>query len=201
VLKAQWLWRSTRDGRGARRKYEDFHLLHRYLPAAAPGCVHVRPPVRDDDDTFGPPSRTASSAPISARAAQRRRRRRRWHGEEGARHPGPEGQVLRNVFRSVLRRILNALAAAAAAAVGQLSGICHFGGAGAQLGSSVAFGSGCGQALPGVPRKTPLCSCDLPSQPLTGSYLNTLVKARMTTRALPLPRAPSTKGRPRRARS
>jgi len=28
---------------------------------------------------------------------------------------------------------------------------------GAQLGSSVAFGSGCGQALPGVPRKAPLC--------------------------------------------
>ena len=29
---------------------------------------------------------------------------------------------------------------------------------GAQLGSLVAFGSGCGQALPGVPRKAPLCS-------------------------------------------
>ena len=28
---------------------------------------------------------------------------------------------------------------------------------GAQLGSSVAFGSGCGKALPGVPRKAPLC--------------------------------------------
>ena len=28
--------------------------------------------------------------------------------------------------------------------------------AGAQLGSSVAFGSGCGQTLPGVPRKAPL---------------------------------------------
>jgi len=28
---------------------------------------------------------------------------------------------------------------------------------GAQLGSSVAFGLGCGQALPGVPRKAPLC--------------------------------------------
>ena len=28
----------------------------------------------------------------------------------------------------------------------------------AQLGSSVAFGSGCGQTLPGVPRKAPLCS-------------------------------------------
>ena len=29
---------------------------------------------------------------------------------------------------------------------------------GAQLDSSVAFGSGCGQALPGVPRKAPLWS-------------------------------------------
>ena len=29
---------------------------------------------------------------------------------------------------------------------------------GAQPGSSVAFGSGCGQALSGVPRKAPLCS-------------------------------------------
>jgi len=28
---------------------------------------------------------------------------------------------------------------------------------GAQLGSSVAFGSGCGQAPLGVPRKAPLC--------------------------------------------
>ena len=28
---------------------------------------------------------------------------------------------------------------------------------GAQLGSSVAFGSGCGQTLPGMPRKAPLC--------------------------------------------
>ena len=28
---------------------------------------------------------------------------------------------------------------------------------GAQLGSPVAFGSGCGQMLPGVPRKAPLC--------------------------------------------
>ena len=34
-----------------------------------------------------------SCAPISARAAQRRRRRRWWRGEEGARRPGPEGQV------------------------------------------------------------------------------------------------------------
>jgi len=32
----------------------------------------------------------------------------------------------------------------------------NFGRPGALLGSSVAFGSGCGQALPGVPRKAPL---------------------------------------------
>ena len=36
----------------------------------------------------------------------------------------------------------------------------NFGQPGALLGSSVAFGSGCGQALPGVPRKAPLCSYD-----------------------------------------
>ena len=39
MLKAQWLWRSTRDGRSARRKYEDAYLLHRHLPAA-----HLDPP-------------------------------------------------------------------------------------------------------------------------------------------------------------
>ena len=33
----------------------------------------------------------------------------------------------------------------------------NFGRPGALLGSSVAFGSGCWQALPGVPRKAPLC--------------------------------------------
>ena len=34
----------------------------------------------------------------------------------------------------------------------------NFGRPGALLGSSVAFGSGCGKALPGMPRKAPLCS-------------------------------------------
>jgi len=61
-----------------------------------------------------------SCAPVSARAAQRRRRRW-WRDEDGARRPGPEGQVLRhvlrNALRNVLRRVLNVLAAAAAAAV------------------------------------------------------------------------------------
>jgi len=39
-------------------------------------------------------------------------------------------------------------------------GTINFGRPGALLGSSVVFGSGCGQALPGVPRKAPLCSFD-----------------------------------------
>jgi len=56
-----------------------------------------------------------SCAPISARAAQRRRRRRRWwRGEEGARSPGPEGEVLRHVpwyvLRNAGRRVLHVLA-------------------------------------------------------------------------------------------
>jgi len=44
----------------------------------------------------------------------------------------------------------------AAAVFVQLAALAEMG---AQLGSSVAFGSGCGQqALPGVPSKAPLCS-------------------------------------------
>ena len=43
-------------------------------------------------------------APISARAAQRRRQCRWWRGEEGARRPAPEGQVLRHVLWHVLLR-------------------------------------------------------------------------------------------------
>jgi len=54
-----------------------------------------------------------SCAPISARTAQRRRWRRWWRGEEGARPPSPEGQVLRhvlwNVLRNVLRRVVHVL--------------------------------------------------------------------------------------------
>ena len=54
-----------------------------------------------------------SCAPISARAAQKQRRRW-WRGEEGARRPGPDGQVKRHVLwhvlwhvlRNVLRRVL-----------------------------------------------------------------------------------------------
>jgi len=45
-------------------------------------------------------------ATTSARAAQRRRRRRWWRGEEGARRPGPVGQVLRHVLWHVLRNVL-----------------------------------------------------------------------------------------------
>ena len=44
-----------------------------------------------------------SCAPISARAPQRRRRRRWWRGEEGARRPGPESQLLRHALWNVLR--------------------------------------------------------------------------------------------------
>ena len=54
-----------------------------------------------------------SSAPISARAAPRRRRQRWWRGEEGARRPGPEAQVLRHVLwhvlRNTLRRVVHVL--------------------------------------------------------------------------------------------
>ena len=39
----------------------------------------------------------------------------------------------------------------------QLGSSVAFAVLGAQLGSSVAFDSSCGQALPGVPRKAPLC--------------------------------------------
>jgi len=42
---------------------------------------------------------------------------------------------------------------------------------GAQLGSSVALGSGCGEALPGVPRQAPLCSFDEPVQVFFGDEL------------------------------
>jgi len=45
-----------------------------------------------------------SCAPISARAAQRRRQWRWWRGEEGARRPGREDQVLRHVLWHVRRR-------------------------------------------------------------------------------------------------
>ena len=67
------------------------------------------------------PSQVATELPscalISVRAAQRRGRRQWWRGEEGARRPGPKGQVLshvlrhvlRNVLRQILRRVLHVL--------------------------------------------------------------------------------------------
>ena len=55
-----------------------------------------------------------SCAPISARDAQRRRRRRWWHGDEGARRPGPEAQVLRHVLWHALRNALRNCAASLA---------------------------------------------------------------------------------------
>ena len=55
-----------------------------------------------------------SCAPISARAAQRRRRRRWWRGDEGARRPGPEGQVLRHVLWHAFLNALHNCAASLA---------------------------------------------------------------------------------------
>ena len=54
-----------------------------------------------------------------------------------------------------------AMCSSARVGVGEGAGACssiNFGRPGALLGSSVAFGSGCGLALPGVPRKAPLSS-------------------------------------------
>ena len=48
-----------------------------------------------------------SCAPISARDAQIRRRRRCWCGDEGARRPGPEAQVLPHVLRHARRHALH----------------------------------------------------------------------------------------------
>ena len=55
-----------------------------------------------------------SCAPISARDAQRRRRRWWWRGDEGARRPGPEAQVLRHVLWHALRNALRNCAASLA---------------------------------------------------------------------------------------
>jgi len=57
------------------------------------------------------PSQMPLSCPVappsqSARAAPRRRRRRWWRGDEGARRPGPVGQVLRHVLWHVLHNAL-----------------------------------------------------------------------------------------------
>ena len=52
-----------------------------------------------------------SCAPISARTAQTKTGRRRWwRGEEGARRPSPEAQVLRHVLWHVLRNVLRRVA-------------------------------------------------------------------------------------------
>jgi len=63
---------------------------HRGALRGTPGSVCPQP---EPNATEMP-----SCAPISARAAQRRRRRRWWRGEEDARRPGPEGQVLRHIL-------------------------------------------------------------------------------------------------------
>jgi len=78
-----------------------------------------------------------SCAPISARAAQRRRRRRWWRGEEGARRPCPETQVLRHVLWHVTSR---SSAASCAASFTCSSFICHLR-AGGGGGGGLASGS------------------------------------------------------------
>jgi len=43
---------------------------------STPGCVHVRPPVRDDDGTFDPSCTTTAAAAAAAAASTLRTRRR-----------------------------------------------------------------------------------------------------------------------------
>jgi len=121
--------------------------------SSTPGCVHVRPPVCGDDDTFDPPFRptttitttTIAAATAAAAARTLRTQRGTWRRtcNRTWRSTWPSGGAAPSSPRHHRRR--RRLCAARAEM-------------GAQLGSSVAFGSGCGQALPGVPRKAPLCS-------------------------------------------
>ena len=69
-------------------------------------------------------------------------------GAEARRPAGPQPGVV-VIFSSVRVGVGEGLVAC---------GSINFGRPGALLGSSVAFGSGCGQALSGVPLKAPLCS-------------------------------------------
>ena len=85
-----------------------------------------------------------------------RARKRRGAGRGGGCNAGrTTGRGAELVHRGPggARPTCHATTAAAAAVFAQLA---LRWGMGAQLGSSVAFGSGCGQALPGVPRKAPL---------------------------------------------
>ena len=85
-------------GKGPRSKACSINIeaLRAAPPEAGSACPQPKPNATE----------LPNCAPISARAAQRQRRRRWWRGEEGARRPGLEGQVLRHVLRSVLRDVL-----------------------------------------------------------------------------------------------
>ena len=117
------------------------------------GCVHVRPPVRDDDGTLDPPPAPPPPPPPppparsrTLRRTSRRTWRRTWPSGPGRRVP--------SLPRHHRRR--RRLCAARAEMGAQLGSSVAFAVLGAQLGSSVAFGSGFGEVLPGVPRKAPL---------------------------------------------
>ena len=117
--------------------------------SSTPGCVHVRPPVRVDDGTMDP-------LPHNHRHRRRRRRRRRQHVKDAA-----QG-VAEGVAEDVAQDLAFGARAARASSPRHHSRrrrLCTARAEmGAQLGSTVAFGSGYGQALPGVPHKAPLCS-------------------------------------------
>ena len=123
---------------------------------STPGCVHVRPTVRDDDGTFDPSCTTTAAAAAAAASTLRTRRRVLWRAVRGAwcrTRPSGPGRRVPSSRRHRRRRLCAARTEMAA----QLGSSVAFAVLWAQLGSSEAFGSGCGQALPGVPRKAPLC--------------------------------------------
>jgi len=132
----------------------------------------------------GPPRRPSGACMCSHRCAtttahwtplphhhhhrrRRRRRRRRQHVQDAAQDvaEGVAEGVAEDLALGPGRRVPSSrrhhrrrrLCAARAEMGAQLGSSVAFAVLGAQLGSLVAFGSGCGQALPGVPRKAPLC--------------------------------------------
>ena len=107
---------------------------------------------------IGPPSRTTTAAAAAAASTLRTRRRtlrRTWRRTR--RRTWPSGPGRRAPFSPRHHRRRRRLCAARAEMGAQLGNLVAFAVLGAQLCSSVAFGSGCGQALPGLPRKVPLC--------------------------------------------
>ena len=96
MFNAPVFWRALgQSAQAVAKSLPGFIYKHRGALRGTPGsvCPHSEPNATE----------LPSCAPISARAAQRWRRRRWWwRGEESARRPGPEGQVLRHVLRNVL---------------------------------------------------------------------------------------------------